>query len=157
MNHSDSIIPAGGTGGLERPTGRSRDVMRIMQSAIKRGIDVGESGLRKSIAFAESVLDDPMSDPRDKMRASEFMATIAHKGIDVALHCDKREDENEQDTVTTVVVQRVSRNALIPSGDGNAPALPRGPVADDRQRPTLQRGDVRQAIGQDDDGRVPSV
>lgn len=67
------------------------------------------------------------------------------------------ENTNEQDTVTTVVVQRVSRNALIPSGDGNAPALPRGPVADDRQRPTLQRGDVRATVGQDDDGRVPSV
>ena len=67
------------------------------------------------------------------------------------------ENHNEQDTVTTVVVQRVSRNALIPGGDSHAPALSRGPAEDDRPRAAIQRGDVRTQVGQDNDGRVSGV
>lgn len=54
----------------------------------------------------------------------------------------------ERSGTVKVVIERRTRVV------GDSPALPSGPVADDRQRATIQRGDVRPAIGQDNDGGV---
>lgn len=63
--------------------------------------------------------------------------------------------EQQSNGPVTVIVERIRSYPAI--GEGQTPRVPSRPVADDRQRPTLQRGDVRQTVGQDDDGRVPSV
>lgn len=52
----------------------------------------------------------------------------------------------------TVIVERVARKPLPDQGD--SPALPPRPVADDRERATIQRGHVRATLGEDDDGGV---
>lgn len=84
----------GGTGGVatqDAPTGRNRDVLRTIQTAIGRGLHIGEGGLARAVRMAESIIDSDDASPRDRLRAGEFLAALAHKGIEVAINESKNE------------------------------------------------------------------
>lgn len=106
---------SGGTGG-DAIGGRNRDVLRILQSAVTRGHDVGAGPLAKAIKLANDMLDT--GEPRDQLRAGEFLASLTNKGIDVAMYLDKNEriDEGKHTESVkhdhAVVVKGVDMEAL---------------------------------------------
>ncbi len=96
MAESEPQTSLGGVGGVgvvpdaPSPYGR-RAIVRTMQSAVDRGLTIGQAGLAKAIVFASEMLDDPESTHRDRLRASEFLASVAAKGIEVSMYLDKTE------------------------------------------------------------------
>jgi len=95
MSDAESQITLGGVGGSDEaeptsPYGR-RAIVRTMQSAVNRGLTVGQAGLARAIQFATDMLDDEASTDRDRLRASEFLASVAAKGIEVTMYLDKNE------------------------------------------------------------------
>lgn len=84
--------PGGVGGALLDRIGR-RAVLRTLQSALRRGLHVGDVGLAKAIATAEVIIDDDKATHRDKLRASEFLKAVTDRGIDVALAATKNDVE----------------------------------------------------------------
>lgn len=140
-------ILSGGHGG---PVHKHRGVLHVLRRAVTQGAMVADDQLRKAVAYADTVLDDPKATTRDKQAACNFVQAIVSKSLDVAMHLDKVDvgEEEQHSGPVTVIVQRVQR----PLCAGDAAALSRGTAEDDRPRATIQRGDVRAQVGEDDDG-----
>ena len=96
--------------------GHTRSVLRIMQRAVERGEAVGDGGLAEAIIFAKSVIANKKASGRDRLRASEFLASVTAKGIDVAMYLDKNnriDDGKDTERVShAVVVKGVDLEAL---------------------------------------------
>lgn len=145
--------PLGGVGGALLDRIGRRAVLRTLQSALQRGLHVGDMGLAKAIATAEVILDDNDATHRDKLRASEFLKAVTDKGIEVALHSSKEEKVGVAGGASgtlRIIVERRSTHHLIPIGDDHPAALPQGPAIHEVPRATIQRGDVRETEREDD-------
>lgn len=65
--------------------------MKLMQSVVRVANNIAAEELSKMIRFAVSVRDNEECSARDRMRATELLASLMNKGIDVAQYIDKAE------------------------------------------------------------------
>lgn len=88
--HANGLAKGGEGGAIAQGSqAQPRKALMLLTRAVQTGQEVTERETAANIRFAVSVRDDPASNTRDKLRATEFLEALAARGIDVALYLDK--------------------------------------------------------------------
>ena len=96
---------------------RNRDALRLLQSAIARGLHISENGIGRAVSLAERIIDDDTSTVRDRLRAAEFLSSIVGRAV-AAAQAEVERDGGEPGEPVRVVIERRSTHPAIPD-DGD--------------------------------------
>lgn len=80
--------PEGGNGGA---TPRVSAALGFLQRRLERSAHLERTEWEPTVLFARTIRDDPKACNRDRIRASELIASLLERGIDVAEKFDKNE------------------------------------------------------------------
>lgn len=151
--------PPGGTGDVLSDTdyAHKRGLLRDIRMAIrKRWIvpkDAAEMLPNEMFQIATQRTVKVRDEAGNITDQPNHRSQIAATQVLLAMEAQNQADEHaEQEAASGRSVTLVVERSIERTGNNQTAALPPRPAADDRQRPQIQRGDVRPASGEDDHG-----
>lgn len=92
---------------------RHREILRLMQSVIGRGLHISENGMQRAVELAERIIDDNNSTVRDRLRAAEFLAAVVRQAV-AAAEAEIDRDGGGSGEPVRVIIERRSTHPAIP-------------------------------------------
>ena len=86
------------------PPQRRRSALRLLQRAIENGWAIPDEVMKQAPEVCASILNDSMSQPRDRLRAAEVLAAMARDKVNTAIALDKIERLEDGEATERVVI-----------------------------------------------------
>jgi hypothetical protein len=89
---------------LDEPPARQKAALRLLQRAVTHGWEIPEAVWQAAPDVCARILNDDLSQSRDRLRAAEVLAAMARDKVNAAIALDKMERLDEGEATERVVI-----------------------------------------------------